>query len=454
MKMRSKILLISIVLGIVHWIMDAKINFFAQGYSGVIWDELLFDLSYSDFFMRLWVIVSFLLFGAIVAAYMKKQRESERKTETAYAELRQIFDSAAGGMCVVDTDFNVLRVNRRFEELFDIRKGAITGRKCHKLIHNNHCGTESCPMRRILAGEPRVEYEEKRRRDGGRSCWHVAATPLKTPEGEIIGIIENFRDITDSKLAEFERERLVGEMAGKNVELEDFAYIVSHDLKAPLRAIGTLSEWIETDYSDRLDDDGREQLGLLRQRVKRMHDLIEGVLAYSRAGRVREEMTRVDLNDLVPEIIDMIAPPDTIAIRIETPLPVIVAERTRIGQVFENLLSNAVKFMDKPDGRISISCADEGGSWRFSVSDNGPGIEERHFERIFKIFQTLSSRDDFESTGVGLSLVRKIVTMYRGTVDVESTVGEGTTFHITLPKKEKEAHEESFHEYCAANHAG
>ncbi|MCD6308060.1 MAG: GHKL domain-containing protein, partial [Candidatus Latescibacteria bacterium] len=166
------------------------------------------------------------------------------------------------------------------------------------------------------------------------------------------------------------------------------------------------------------------------------------------------EMTRLDLNEIVPGIIDMIAAPDNIDIRIETPLPVIVAERTRIGQVFGNLLSNAVKFMDKPDGRISISCADRGGFWRFSVSDNGPGIEERYFERIFKIFQTLSPRDDFESTGVGLSLVKKIVTMYRGTVDVESTVGVGTTFYFTLPKTGEETDKENIHEYHAAHHAG
>ena len=230
--------------------------------------------------------------------------------------------------------------------------------------------------------------------------------------------------------------RLITELESKNRELEDFAYVVSHDLKAPLRAIGTLSEWISTDYADRLDDNGKEQLALLIQRVKRMHDLIDGVLRYSRIGRIKEEHVPVDLERLLPEVIDMIAPPGNITVNVAGDMPTITAERTRMQQIFENLLSNAVKYMDKPEGKIDIGCSRDNGFWTFSVTDNGPGIEEKYHERIFKIFQTLNSRDEFESTGVGLTLVKKIVTMYGGTVRVESKVGEGSTFIFTLPYEE------------------
>jgi len=170
--------------------------------------------------------------------------------------------------------------------------------------------------------------------------------------------------------------------------------------------------------------------------VRRMHDLIDGVLQYSRIGRVKEKQVKVNLNELVPDVIDMVTPPENIAITIENELPVIECEETRIMQVFQNLLSNAVEYMDKPEGQIKVCCVEEDGFWKFSVADNGPGIEEKHFERIFQMFQTLSPRDEYESTGVGLSVVEKIVELYRGKIWVESKIGQGSTFFFTLPKQE------------------
>jgi light-regulated signal transduction histidine kinase (bacteriophytochrome) len=219
-----------------------------------------------------------------------------------------------------------------------------------------------------------------------------------------------------------------------NQELNDFAYIVSHDLKAPLRAIGSLANWISTDYADKLDDAGREQLRLLLSRVSRMHALIEGILQYSRVGRVREKKEEFALGELVPEVIDLIAPPETIEVKIETSLPSVLGEKTRIAQVFQNLLSNAVKYMDKGEGKIRIGCMEKDGHWVFNVADNGPGIEERHFGKIFQIFQTLKPRDEFESTGIGLAVVKKAVEMNGGKIWVESKVGSGSTFFFTLPK--------------------
>ncbi len=243
------------------------------------------------------------------------------------------------------------------------------------------------------------------------------------------------RDITERKKAEEKQAQLLSKVESVNQELKDFAYIVSHDLKAPLRGIKALTEWLQTDYADKLDADGKEQMNLLTGRVDRMHNLIDGVLQYSRLGRVSERHAPIDLNRLVPEVIDMVSAPDNIQITVENRLPRVVSERTRISQVFQNLLSNAVKYMDKPKGLIRIGCGEEDGFWKFSVSDNGPGIEERHFDRIFKIFQTLKARDQFESTGIGLTLVKKIVEMYGGKIWVESKLGEGTTFFFTLPKQ-------------------
>jgi len=267
--------------------------------------------------------------------------------------------------------------------------------------------------------------------------------PFLKEECQLIdGIARTLSEAIEHKQAEQALEKLnknleatVKELNRSNKELQNFAHIVSHDLKAPLRGIRTLASWISTDYADKLDKDGREKIDLLLNRVERMHNLIDGILQYSRIGRVKDEKIQVNLNELVPNIIDLIAPPESITVTVENELPVIECEKTRIIQVFQNLLSNAVKYMDKPQGQIRIGCVEENGSWKFSVADNGPGIEEKHFEKIFQIFQTLAPRDEVESTGVGLTLVKKIVEMYEGRIWVESKIGEGSTFFFTLPKQ-------------------
>ncbi len=225
------------------------------------------------------------------------------------------------------------------------------------------------------------------------------------------------------------------EFAAANKELKEFAYIVSHDLKAPLRAISQLTHWISEDYSEAFDDDGKMQMDLILKRVKRMDGLIEGILRYSRVGRVREKEEHLDLNLLVNEVIANIAPPDNVKIIIENELPDVLRDSTRMEQVFQNLIGNAIKFMDKDEGIIKVGCADEGAFWKFSVSDNGPGIDKRYHDKIFQIFQTLVPRDEHESTGIGLTLVKKIIGLYGGSVSVESEAGHGTTFFFTLPKK-------------------
>ena len=237
----------------------------------------------------------------------------------------------------------------------------------------------------------------------------------------------------ERKRSENRQLQLVTELAAANQELKDFAYIVSHDLKAPLRGIASLADWVLNDYGDRLDDEGKDMLHLMGGRVRRMSDLIDGVLQYSRVGRVKEEKTMVDLQALVHEVIDAIAPPQGMKIAIDTELPKLFAEKTRMHQLFQNLLSNAIKYMDKPEGEIHVGHYEAKGFWEFYVSDTGVGIEERHFDKIFQVFQTLLPRDQSESTGVGLAIVKKIVEIYGGKVWVKSAIHQGSTFYFKLP---------------------
>jgi signal transduction histidine kinase len=232
-----------------------------------------------------------------------------------------------------------------------------------------------------------------------------------------------------------ELERRAARVEHANRELTEFAYVVSHDLKAPLRGIGSLASWLQKDYADKIDAEGRQQLDMMVGRVSRMNGLINGILAYSRAGRLNDGAVEVDLASLVPNTIDLLDPPPHIRVEVVSPLPRVVMEPTKAQQLFQNLLSNAIKYMDKPQGHVRVGCeAGQNGSWHFSVADNGPGIEEKYFEKIFQLFQTLAPRDSVEGTGVGLALVKKIVELDGGRVWVESTPGSGTTFHFTLPK--------------------
>ncbi|MCD6560202.1 MAG: GHKL domain-containing protein [Deltaproteobacteria bacterium] len=247
----------------------------------------------------------------------------------------------------------------------------------------------------------------------------------KKAEGEIKKLNEELEKRVMERTAELE---------ATNIELKDFAYVVSHDLKAPLRAVSQLSGWLGEDYGDVIDEDGQKLISLLTGRVKRMHNLIDGILQYSRIGRIKEEKRAVDLNMLVQEVRDLIDIPENIRVIIENDLPTITCEQTRIKQVFENLLDNAIKFMDKPVGEIRIGCSDKGTFWEFTVADNGPGIDEKYYKKIFQIFQTLSTRDQIESTGIGLSLVKKIIENSGGKLWIKSKISEGTTFFFTLPK--------------------
>ncbi|MHC4804885.1 MAG: PAS domain S-box protein [Planctomycetota bacterium] len=274
-------------------------------------------------------------------------------------------------------------------------------------------------------------------KNGERRTILLSASVIRDKDGKIIQSVSVQRDITERKQTQEKQAELLRQIESINRELRDFASIVSHDLKAPLRGIKTLASWISTDYADKLDEDGREQMNLLSGRVDWMHQLIEGVLEYSRVGRIKEEWVQMNLNEVVAKVIDILAPPENIAITIEDALPTIEYEPTRIAQVFQNLLSNAMKYMDKPNGQIKVGCAEDNGFWKFSVADNGSGIEEKHFEKIFHIFQTLSPRNESESTGVGLTITKKIVELDGGKIWVESKVGEGSTFYFTLPKQKR-----------------
>ena len=222
-------------------------------------------------------------------------------------------------------------------------------------------------------------------------------------------------------------------LESQNNELKGFASIVSHDLKAPLRDLGNLVRWLVKDYAHAFDQQGQEMANTALERISRMDKSIDGILKYSRAGYIDRDRERIDLNVLVHDVLSILHPPDRIRVITEGELPCIAGERTSLQQVFQNLLGNSIRYMDKSDGKIYIRAVQKNDFWIMSIADNGPGIEERDHERIFDMFQTVSSRDEDENSGVGLAIVKKIVEHYGGKIWLESRPGKGSEFFFTLP---------------------
>lgn len=373
----------------------------------------------------------------VAADDITERKRAERELRSVQGRYQLIFENSAVAITMADESERLVSWNRFTEKLLGMNAEDLNLRPVRSLYPDS----EWQRMRACNIRQKGMQHHfETRmiRKDGTEIDVDISLRVLKNAEEGHTVSIGVIRDIGERKRAELKQAQLLKEVESINKELCDFASIVSHDLKAPLRGIRTLANWIVDDYADKLGDEGVSQINALMARVDRMYELIEGVLEYSSVGHTKEERVPVDLNVLVSEAIDLLAPPEEIAVTVENELPTIEFERTRIAQVFQNLLSNAIKYMDKPRGRIRVGCVENGDFWQFSVADNGPGIKEQHFEKIFKIFQTVSSGRDCESTGVGLTLVKKVIELYGGKIWVESNVGEGSTFFFTLPRRTAE----------------
>jgi signal transduction histidine kinase len=230
-----------------------------------------------------------------------------------------------------------------------------------------------------------------------------------------------------------ELARQAVEFARSNAELDEFARVISHDLKAPLRGISSLATWIVEDGKNALTLESREHLSLLSKRAKRLSRMIDGVLAYSRVGRSRSALGRVNSRDVVEEIVDALGPLAGVSVRIEGQLPVVRYDRTRLTQVLQNLIQNGVQHIGRQSGEVVVSCREAPEEFEFSIRDDGVGITRSNLHRVFQMFFAVDPAGD--TTGVGLAIVRKIVEMHGGNVSVASTPGQGATFRFSIPKR-------------------
>jgi len=222
-------------------------------------------------------------------------------------------------------------------------------------------------------------------------------------------------------------------LENSNQELEHFAYVASHDLKSPLRAIDNLASWVIEDLGEDIPEASKRHLALMRERIGRLEGLLDDLLHYSRAGRLQYEKETVAVGKLVGEIVDLYAE-STLHFEIAPDLPVIDTQKPPFQQVLQNLISNAIKYHDKKEGKVTVGWEDAGSFFRFWVADDGPGIAPEFHERVFQMFQKLQSRDEVAGTGIGLALVKKAVESYGGEVLLISDIEQGARFEFTWPK--------------------
>jgi PAS domain S-box-containing protein len=403
--------------------------------------------------LALWATLGISALGGILALVLFNQleqnlRQREQKLRQSRTLLQAVVANVVDGVVILTEQGQIEGFNAAAVQMFGYELHEVLGHNISMLLADpltSHCeDDEDQTIAQLLKVGQRWQtlgcYK-------GKDAFPIelSVSQLDLEPQQMIAII---RDITERQQTEAKLQSRATELAQlnlslattnsllheRNQELDQFAYVASHDLKAPLRAIANLSEWIEEDLNTQLPPENQMQMQLLRARVQRMDALIDGLLEYSRVGRVKTPAERVDVQALVIEIVDLLSPPPSFQIEIASELPTLMARRIPLKQVLSNIIDNAIKHHPRSDGQIKITVQEQEDSYQFSVSDDGEGIDPLYHEKIFVIFQTLQARDNYESTGVGLSIVKKIVEAEGGSVRVDSQLGEGTTFSFTWPK--------------------
>lgn len=361
-----------------------------------------------------------------------KEREAEERLRNEREKYSSIIANMNLGLIEVDNDDVIQMVNQSFCTMSGFDREELIGNKAAKVVQVQEGRIIDEKQAERLVGKSDSYEVEVRDKKGQSRHWLISGAPRYDNNKNVVGSIGIHLDITDQKQLEIQKEKLLEELEKSNEGLQEYAHIVSHDLKSPLRSISALASWLTEDYHDKLDDNGKFNLQQIQEKIEGMDGLIDGILKYSSINDATLDNTLVDVNEVVGGIREIIFVPENVNIVIMNPLPSIKVDKTKIHQLFQNLISNAVVNIERTDGLVEISSKENTSHWQFSVKDNGVGIPKEYHEKIFKVFQSIGNNQ--RSTGIGLSIVKKIVDVYQGKIWLESTVGEGTTFHFTLKK--------------------
>lgn len=360
-------------------------------------------------------------------------RNYRKNLEAEKQKYYNIISNVNLGLVELDLDDKILMVNQSFVTMTGYSEKELIGVK----------GKDILPViedKELV--EDQVKHRKKgrtdsyelqiRKKDGELRHWLVSGAPNYNLNGEVTGSIGINFDITEIKNLQLQKENLLKKLEKSNNELHEYAHVVSHDLKSPLRSINALVTWLKDDNKDKLDETSLQNFSLIESTLEKMEQLITDVLEYSSIGSEDTEKGNVNLQAVVTDLLKILYIPKHIKVNVFNELPEVNGNKTKLQQLFQNLISNAIKFIDKKEGVIEIDVEDSNSHFKFSIKDNGIGIEPKFHDKIFKIFHALNKRKD--STGIGLSIVKKIVELHEGDIWLESTPQIGTTFYFTLKK--------------------
>lgn len=390
-----------------------------------------------------------LLIIALFTALTRANRRAVKFADdmaNAYREnsnlLTNITDNATDCIILSDLDSRIQRINKASATIFGRTPEELIGEDMKLLfpdLYSDYLKFNSDAVKKP-SGKAMKEYfvgntreVTSHHKNGEKIILEISISEIEENGNRLYNTI--VRDITQRKKSQAKLEQTMQALIESNEDLERFAYVASHDLKSPLRAIDNLSLWLQEDAGPELDDDNKERLSLIRGRILRMEGLLNSLMAYSRADEKIMETKLMSATHLLNEIIEVQNVPKGFEIQIDGSLDAIMIPRMPLEQVFHNLMSNAIKHHDKDKGIIKLSGMETAKTLKFIISDDGPGIAPRFHGKIFEIFQTLKSRDDVEGSGMGLALVKKILYRQNGKIEIDSDIGKGTTFTITWPKR-------------------
>jgi len=386
----------------------------------------------------LWTVVILVHTNAVsLDRWLDEERRLKSQTDTERSRLRAILDNIPIGVGIADAGGSVLEIN---DEVRRIWAGGIDPSankdspiyrawwpETGKLVEQSEW-----PGSRALRGEKCSELFQIERMDGSRGAATFTSAPIVDGTGKIIGAITLAQDVTKLQQTEDELKR-------SNSELQQFAYVASHDLQEPLRMMISYLSLINGKYRDRLDEKGREYVDIAVEGGERMRETIDDLLAYSRVDRAPHKLSRVDMNAVVSMVLANLE--NNIKERkaevVVDSLPTVTADSGQMVQVLQNLVSNGIKFNHGERPRIYVSWGDRPDSFVFSVTDNGIGIDPKYYDRLFQMFQRLHTKEEYPGTGIGLAISKKIVEQHGGRIWVESRPGEGATFSFSIPKSVK-----------------
>ena len=370
--------------------------------------------------------------------------EAERHLAQMESRYRGLLEAAPDAIVVVNPAGKIVLFNVQAEKQFGYIRDELVGQEvtniipegfAERLIADGNRSASEALTQQIGAG---IELSG-RRKDGTEFPIEIMLSPLESTDGVLVTAA--IRDITERRRSEEHLVKTVWELKRSNDELQQFAYVSSHDLQEPLRMVSSYTQLLAKRYKGRLDSYADEFIAFAVDGCNRMQGLIQDLLAYSRAGTSERELRKVPSENALRKALTnlRIMIKQSGAVVTHDALPTVRADETQLTQVFQNLVGNAIKYRRAEDPRVHVSAARNGGNeWTFSVGDNGLGIDPQYFERIFVLFQRLHGRDEFEGTGIGLAICKKIVERQGGRIWVESQPEKGSTFYFALPEIEGE----------------